>query len=66
MTLFFLIEVVNETVYSAQRVGVGDTAKLLSGFKICVLGFFFWPCHLACGILVPQPGIEPGSPELEA
>ena len=19
---------------------------------------FFWPCHMACGILVPQPGIE--------
>ena len=46
MTLFFLIEVLNETVYSAQRVAVGDTAKLLSGFKICVLGVFghaTWP-----------------------
>ena len=21
--------------------------------------FFFWPHHTACGILVPQPGIEP-------
>ena len=20
--------------------------------------FFFWPCHLACGILVPQSGIK--------
>ena len=20
---------------------------------------WFWPCHLACEILVPQPGIEP-------
>ena len=20
---------------------------------------FFWPHHIACGILVPQPGIEP-------
>ena len=20
---------------------------------------FFWPCHTACGILVPQPGTEP-------
>ena len=28
--------------------------------------FFFWPCHAACGILVPQPGIEPTSPALEA
>ena len=21
--------------------------------------FLFWPRHLACGILVPQPGVEP-------
>ena len=21
--------------------------------------FFFWSCHVACEILVPQPGIEP-------
>ena len=21
--------------------------------------FFFWPCHEACGVLVPQPEIEP-------
>ena len=21
--------------------------------------FIFWPCHVACGNLVPQPGIEP-------
>ena len=25
---------------------------------------FFWPCHVARGILVPWPGIEPVSPEL--
>ena len=24
--------------------------------------FFFWPCHVACGILVPLPGIELLSP----
>ena len=23
--------------------------------------FFFWPCYTACGILVFQPGIEPGA-----
>ena len=22
--------------------------------------FFSWPFHVTCGILVPQPGIEPG------
>ena len=28
--------------------------------------FFFWPCHVACDILVPWPGIKPTSPALEA
>lgn len=27
---------------------------------------FFWPWHMACGILVPWPGIEPASPAVEA
>ena len=27
---------------------------------------FFWPCPTACGILVPQPGIEPMPPAVEA
>ena len=25
----------------------------------------FWPCHMACGILVPQSGIEPMPPAVE-
>ena len=29
-------------------------------------GFFFWPCRAACGILVPQPGIKPAPPAVEA
>ena len=29
-------------------------------------GNFFFPYHMACGILVPQPGIEPIYPALEA
>ena len=28
--------------------------------------FFFWPCGMACGILVPQPGNEPGPAAMEA
>ena len=28
--------------------------------------FLFWPYHTACGILVPQPGIEPAPPAVEA
>ena len=26
---------------------------------------FFWPCHRACGILVPRPGLKPMNPALE-
>ena len=26
---------------------------------------FLWPCHIACGILVPQPGMETVPPVLE-
>ena len=26
---------------------------------------FSWLCHTACGILVPQPGIEPAPPAVE-
>ena len=28
--------------------------------------FFFWPRRAACGILVPQPGIKPAPPAVEA
>ena len=30
------------------------------------LFFFFWPRYVACGILVPQPGIKPVPPAVEA
>ena len=30
------------------------------------LSFLFWPHHAARGILVPQPGIEPVPPAVEA
>ena len=38
----------------------------------CLLGFshfillFFWPRHVACEILVPHPGIEPGPTAVKA
>ena len=31
----------------------------------CCLFGFFWPCHVACGILVPRPGTEPVPPAVE-
>ena len=33
---------------------------------VCFLFFSFCLCHVACGILVPQPGIEPVPAALEA
>ena len=34
---------------------------------VCLVWFgFFWLCHAARGILVPQPGIEPGLPAVKA
>ena len=31
-----------------------------------ILFLFFWPHHVACGILVPRPGIEPGPSSVKA
>ena len=33
---------------------------------ILFFSFLFWPRCKACGILVPQPGIEPVPPAMEA
>ena len=35
-------------------------------FFLIFIYFYFWPHHETCGILVPQPGIEPLSPALVA
>ena len=38
-------------------------------FFVCLFGegaLVFWPCHVACRILDSQPGIESGSPAVEA
>ena len=35
-------------------------------FSFFFLNFFAAPCHAACGILVPQPGIEPGPSAVKA
>ena len=32
---------------------------IFTEFKHMVLFFFFWSHRVACGILLPQPGIEP-------
>ena len=28
--------------------------------------YFFWPCHMTFGTIVPQPGIKPGPPAVQA
>ena len=33
---------------------------------VCLFNFIFWPYHMACGILIPWPGMEPSPPALEA
>ena len=35
-------------------------------YLVTYLFSIFWPCCMACGILVPWPGIEPMSPAVEA
>ena len=39
--------------------------KVSQGFLFALFFFYFWPLSAACGILVPQPGIEPMSPAVE-
>ena len=48
---------------NVQRRGEVQSAEEKKGFV-----FFFWwgACCMACGILVPQPGIKPMSPALKA
>ena len=35
-------------------------SEFFSFFKLLLLFLLFWPDRVACGILVPQPEIEPG------
>ena len=35
-----------------------------NGHECLEASTFFWPCHMACGILVPRPGIEPAPPAM--
>ena len=43
-----------------------DRAVLLVFLNHWIVHFFiFWPCHAACRILVPQPGIQPAPAVLE-
>ena len=41
---------------------LGLSWRILKGLLFFIFFFLFCPHHLACGILVPQPGIEPVPP----
>ena len=45
-----------------ERILVHGTFFFFS-FLFCFV--LFWLCHVACGVLVPQPGIKPTAPALE-
>ena len=47
------------TVHTNQK----NTHIIPSHPKYCLF-FLFWPQHMACGILIPWPGIKPTSPTL--
>ena len=40
-----------------ETVNLWDVGEWWLEKMLCTI--FFWPHHSACGILVPQPGIEP-------
>ena len=41
--------------------------EIIDKLNLLKLKFSFsWPCYVACGILVPRPGVEPTPPALEA
>ena len=43
-----------------------QSAELLVAPRDCFFFVCFWLCSLACGILVPRPGLTPALYELEA
>ena len=51
---------------TASFVYLYGRVKIIHVGKVCPFFFFFWPHQVACGILVPQPGIKPSLPALGA
>ena len=51
---------------SAMGMHMSPPSWTPSHYYLFIYFFTFWPCCMACGILVPQPGIEPTSLALGA
>ena len=59
----------NEGKAGDKRTDTGrnkNDGKVLLTFTYFFVSLLFWPRHMAHGILVPQPGIEPAPAEVEA
>ena len=57
---------VSKTFFSVSGLHRNSAFSSLFQSALPWYSFFFWPCRAACEILVPQPGIEPGSPAWDA
>ena len=57
---------------SSGRLGFGDFCFSKDSFPEIQFTMwkslisFIWSCHADCGVLVPRPGIQPRSPDMEA
>ena len=67
LTLCFALEIENDIKNGHSFWEVLSLAEQTDTIKQCskccdknAVIFIFWPCHVACGILVPLPEIEPG------
>ena len=52
--------------YPWRIVNHGGARGVFGFYFYFLLYFIFWPCHMACGILVPQPGTKTTPPAVEA
>ena len=64
--LFFLVSISRGLLVFSNNFILFLFIFLFCKFFPAFLFIYFWPCHEVCGILVPQPGIEPVPPVVEA
>ena len=57
-----VLNIQQETVHACYKFWHTEKTKRA---EVKVNSFSFWPCGAACGILVPQPGIESEPPAAE-
>ena len=67
MKLVHVEDKAEKTLDSKATKALGYYLKMceISWFWLTTLWGIFWLCHIACGILVPRPGMEPRPPAVE-